>query len=157
MLRYWLRCIVLQDWSMAGLYIYIYIYIYIYVVHSISFNTFSVQAFKIVVEYTLLKTDCHSCWISKMPSGCEDTLEERYVIKFCSKLNKNAIDTYGKLQTSFQPSCMNRASVFEWHKRFKEGRVSVMMRVVIGVRKSDHQSRLAKGLGLGFWVTTLRF
>ena len=28
------------------------------------------------------------------------------------------------LQTAFQPSCMNGASVFEWHKRFKEGRES---------------------------------
>ena len=32
---------------------------------------------------------------------------------------------YGMLQTAFQPSCMNQASVFEWHKRFKEGRKSV--------------------------------
>ena len=29
------------------------------------------------------------------------------------------------LPTAFRPSCMNRASVFEWHKRFKEGRESV--------------------------------
>ena len=29
------------------------------------------------------------------------------------------------LQTAFRPSCMNRASVSEWHKRFKEGRESV--------------------------------
>ena len=29
------------------------------------------------------------------------------------------------LQTAFRPSCMNRASVFEWHTRFKEGRESV--------------------------------
>ena len=29
------------------------------------------------------------------------------------------------LQTAFRVSCMNQASVFEWHKRFKEGRVSV--------------------------------
>ena len=29
------------------------------------------------------------------------------------------------LQTAFQPSCMNRASVFEWHKRFKEGKECV--------------------------------
>ena len=29
------------------------------------------------------------------------------------------------LQTAFRPSCLNRASVFEWHKRFKEGRESV--------------------------------
>ena len=29
------------------------------------------------------------------------------------------------LQTAFRQSCMNRASVSEWHKRFKEGRESV--------------------------------
>ena len=28
-------------------------------------------------------------------------------------------------RSAFRPSCMNRASVFEWHKRFKEGRESV--------------------------------
>ena len=29
------------------------------------------------------------------------------------------------LQTAFRLSCMNRESVFEWYKRFKEGRESV--------------------------------
>ena len=29
------------------------------------------------------------------------------------------------LQTAFGSSCKNRPSVFEWHKRFKEGRESV--------------------------------
>ena len=78
------------------------------------------------LEYTLLKPDCHSRWISKMQSGCEDTLEERYAIKFCFKLGKNATETtYGMLQTAFRPPCINRASVFEWYKRFKEGRESV--------------------------------
>ena len=60
-----------------------------------------------------------------MQSGHEDTLEERYAIEFCYKRGKNATETYGMLQTAFRPSCMNRASVFEWHKRFKEGRESV--------------------------------
>ena len=32
---------------------------------------------------------------------------------------------YGMLQTAFGASCMNQASVFEWHKKFKEGRESV--------------------------------
>ena len=57
-----------------------------------------------------------------MQSGHEDTLEERYAIKLCFKLGKNARETYGMLQTAFGASCMNRASVFEWHKRFKEER-----------------------------------
>ena len=60
-----------------------------------------------------------------MQSGCEDTLEEWYAIKLCFKLGKNATETYGMLQSAFGASCMNRASVFEWHKRFKEGRESV--------------------------------
>ena len=60
-----------------------------------------------------------------MQSGCEDTLEERHAIKFCFKLGKTATETYGMLQTAYGPSCMNRSSVFQWHKRFKEGRESV--------------------------------
>ena len=55
-----------------------------------------------------------------MQSGREG---ERYAIKLCFKLGKNATETYG--MTAFEPSCMNRASVLEWHKRFKEGRESV--------------------------------
>ena len=123
--------------------------------HSIRFQPFFVWVFKIVVdswkfnisllyilwddepifmisasnnhlqqqlEYTLLKPDFHSWWIPKMQS---DNLEARYAIKFCFKLGKNATKTYGMLQTTFGASCMNRASVFEWHKRFNEGRESV--------------------------------
>ena len=72
-----------------------------------------------------------------------DTLEERYTIKFCFKLGKNATETYGMLQTAFGASCMNLASVFEWHKRFKEGRESV--------RDDERRGRIkeVKGLGLG--------
>ena len=60
-----------------------------------------------------------------MQFGREDTLEERYAIKFCFKLGKNATETYGMLHTAFGPSYMNRVSVFEWQKRFKEGRESL--------------------------------
>ena len=61
-----------------------------------------------------------------MQSGHEDTLKERHAIKFYFKLGKkNARETYGMLQTAFGASCMNRASIFEWHKRFKKGRESV--------------------------------
>ena len=155
------------------------------VVPSISFQTFFVQAFKIVVDswkftmlllyilwddwpifmisgsneqlqqelkYTLLKPDCHSWWISKMQSGREDTLEEWYAIKFCFKLGKNATETYGMLQTAFAPSWMNRALVFEWHNRFKEGRKSVRDDERCGRSKQVNTPEL-----IGQRVTTLRF
>ena len=60
-----------------------------------------------------------------MQSGHENTLEKRYAIKLCFKLGKNATEMYGMFQIAFGASCMNRASVFEWHKRFKEGTESV--------------------------------
>ena len=77
------------------------------------------------VEYAILKPYCHSWWISKIQPGRENTLEERYAIKLCFKLGKNATETYGMLQTAFGPSCMNRSSAFERYKRFKEARESV--------------------------------
>ena len=105
-------------------------------------------------EYTLLKPDCYSWWISKMQSGHEDTLEERYAIKFCFKLGKNATETYGMLQTAFGASCMNRASVFEWHKRFKEGRES--MRDDERCERSK-EVRIPELIGQRVRVTMLRF
>ena len=60
-----------------------------------------------------------------MQFGRADTLEERYAIKLCFKLVKNAAEMYEMLQTAFGASCMSRASVFEWRKRFKEGGESV--------------------------------
>ena len=158
----------------------------IYVVHSISFQTFFVQVFKIDIdswrftmlllyilwddwpifmisalneqlqeelEYTLLKPDCHSWWISKMQSGCE---EERYAIKFCFKLRKNATETYGMLQTTLRQPCMNRASVFEWHKRFKEARESVRDDESCGRSKEVNTPELI-GQRVRVRVTILRF
>ena len=61
------------------------------------------------LEYTLLKPDCHSWWISKIQCGREDTLDEGNAIKFCFELGKNAAKTYAMLQTAFGASCMNRA------------------------------------------------
>ena len=86
-----------------------------------------------------------------MQSGREDTLEERYAIKFCFKLGKNPTETSGMLQTAFGAPCMNRAPVFEWHKRFKEGRESVRDDERYGRSKEVNTSELAKGLGLLCW------
>ena len=105
------------------------------------------------LKYTLLKSNCHSWWISKRQS---DTLEERYAIQFCFKLGKNATETYGMLQTAFRPSCMNRASVFEGHKRFKECRESVRDDERCGRNKEVNTPELI-GQRVRVRVTMLRF
>ena len=89
-----------------------------------------------------------------MQSGCEDTLEEWYAIKFCFKLGKNTTEMYGMLQTAFWPSCMNQASVFEWHKRFKEGKESVRDDERYGRSKEVNTPQL---IGQMVRVTMLRF
>ena len=91
-----------------------------------------------------------------MQSGCEDTLEERYAKKFCFKLGANTTETYGMLQTAFRPSCMNRASDFEWHKRFKEGRESVRDNERCGRSKEVNIPELI-GQRIRVRVTMLRF
>ena len=98
------------------------------------------------LEYTL-QPDCHSWWISKMKS---DTFEERYAIKLCFKqFGKNATEKYGMLQTAFRPSCMTRASVLSGIRDSrKAGRLKDDERCGRS-KESEHQSWLAKGLGLG--------
>ena len=106
------------------------------------------------LEYTLLNPDCLSGWISKMQSGREDTLEERYSIKFCFKFGKNVTETHWRLQIAFGLSCMNRASIFEWHKRFKEGREDLREDERRGKSKKVNTPELIGqrlGLGLLCW------
>ena len=105
------------------------------------------------LEYTLLKPDWHSWWILKVQSGRE---EERYAIKLWFKLGKNMTETYGTLQTAFRPSCMNRASVLEWHKRFNKSRKSVRDDERCGRSKEVNTTELI-GQRVRVRVTMLRF
>ena len=61
---------------------------------------------------------------------------------------------YGMLQIAFRPSCMNRASVFEWHKRFKEDRESVRDNERCGRSKEVNTPEL---IGQRVRVTMWRF
>ena len=63
---------------------------------------------------------------------------------------------YGILQTAFRPSCMNQASVFEGHKRFKEGRETVRDDERCGRSKEVNTPKLI-GQRVRVRVTMLRF
>ena len=99
-------------------------------------------------SYSLLKPDCHSWWISKMQSGREDPLEERYAIKFCFKLGKmpqkrmECFDYLAWIEHQFLSGIRDSS---------KARSLWGLMRSVGGVRKSIHYSWLAKGLGLLCW------
>lgn len=51
--------------------------------------------------------------------------EQRVNIKFCVKLGKTATETLRLLRDVYGDETLSRARVFEWHKRFVSGRVSV--------------------------------
>ena len=99
------------------------------------------------LEYTLLKPDCHSWWISKMQS---DTLEERYAIKLCFKLGKmpqKRMEYFRLLLDHL--AWIEHQILSDIRDSRKAGSLWGMMRGVGGVRKSIDHSWLAKGLGLG--------
>lgn len=52
-------------------------------------------------------------------------LEQRINIKLCVKLGKSASETLQLLRQAYGAAAMKKTSVFEWHKRFKEGRDDV--------------------------------
>jgi hypothetical protein len=54
-----------------------------------------------------------------------DCKSERVNIKFLVKLKKSATETFQLLTEAYDEDLMSRARVFEWHKRFSEGRESV--------------------------------
>ena len=102
------------------------------------------------LEYTLLKPDCHSWWISKMQSGREDTLEEWYAIKLCFKLGKMPEKRMEYFSLLFGHLAWNKHQFLSGIRDSRTvGSLWGMVRGVGGVRKSIHQSWLAKGLGLG--------
>ena len=106
------------------------------------------------LEYTLLKTDCHSWGISKMQSWQEDTLEERYAIQFCFKLGKKPQKRMECFRLIFDHlAWIEHQSLSGIRDSRKAKSLRGMMRGVAGVRKSIDQSWLAKGLGLGllYW------
>jgi len=55
---------------------------------------------------------------------CAST-EQRICIKFCFKIGKSLRKTYQLLQKAYGEDAMSRTQVFDWFRRFKEGRTSV--------------------------------
>jgi len=55
----------------------------------------------------------------------DKNLEQRINIKFCVKNGKSASETLALLTVAYGEHATKKSSVFEWHRRFKEGRANV--------------------------------
>ena len=55
----------------------------------------------------------------------DKNLEQQINIKFCVKIGKSANETLALLRVAYGEYAMKKSSVFEWHRRFKEGREDV--------------------------------
>ena len=49
-------------------------------------------------------------------------MEQRINFKFCVKIGKSASETLALLTVAYGEYDVKKSSVFEWHRRFKEGR-----------------------------------
>ena len=96
-----------------------------------------------------IHADCYSGWISQMQSGREDTLEERYAIKYSFKLGKMPQKPMECFRLLLEHLAWIEHEFLSGRRDSrKAGSLWVMLRGVGGVRKSEHQCWLAKGLGL---------
>ena len=102
------------------------------------------------MEYTQLKPDCYSWWISKMQSRREVNLVERYSIKLCFKLGKIPQKSMECFKLLLEHLAWTECQFLSGIRDSRKARnMWGMMKGVRGVRKSIHQSWLDKGLGLG--------
>ena len=52
-------------------------------------------------------------------------VEQRVNVEFCVRLGKSIAETYDLLKKVYGDECLSRTQVFEWFKRFKEGREEI--------------------------------
>jgi len=63
-------------------------------------------------------------YVTAIFTMCEST-EQHICIKFCFKIGKPTTETYQLLQQAYGEDAIGRTQVFDWFRRFKEGRTSV--------------------------------
>ena len=86
---------------------------------SNSWHKLQVTAF---AQLTVIGCGNNTCvYVIAIFTMCEST-EQSICIKICFKIGKTAKETYQLLQQAYGEDAMGRTQVFDWFRRFKEGR-----------------------------------
>jgi len=70
----------------------------------------------------------------------QHSVDQRYAIKFCVKLEKSATETLAMIQKAYGKDALSKAQVFRWHKAFREGREDFEDEQRIGRPSTSHTS-----------------
>jgi len=83
----------------------------------------------------------------------QHSVDQRYAIKFCVKLEKSATQTLAMIQKAYGKNALLKAQVFRWHKAFRKGREDVEDEQRIGRPSRSHTSETWLRWKL-FWTLT---
>jgi len=106
---HWVECVCNRSW-------------HVHTCLSNSWHKLQVAAF---AQLAVVGRGSNTCvYVIAIFTMCEST-EQSICIKFCFKIGKTAKETYQLLQQAYGEDAMGRTQVFDWFRRFKEGRTSV--------------------------------
>ncbi len=62
----------------------------------------------------------------------DDSIEQRYIVKFYVALKKSKVETITLLKEAFQNETLHDSAIHRWHRAFTDGRKSVEIEHVGG-------------------------
>jgi len=89
-----------------------------------------------------VRTACEvdSCLSVASRVKMQRSVDRRYAIMFCVKLEKSATETLAMIQKAYGKDALSKAQVYRWHKAFREGREDVEDEQCIGRPSTSHTS-----------------
>ena len=79
----------------------------------------------ISVVAVVVKTECLTLTVVVTLCQCREVdvkVEQRVAIKFCCKVDFSATKTVELIHKAYGDAALSRTTIFEWHRRFQEGR-----------------------------------
>jgi transposase len=86
----------------------------------------------------------------------DKNLEQRINMKFCVKIGKSASEILALLTVAYGEYARKKSSVFEWHRRFNEGREDVQDDPRSGQPKTQRRHKCGQSMNLSALRSKIR-